>query len=161
MIVDAKDIRILRGSLVIGKISHIRGDIVPVEAGLLSWLESKRSSTFAFEVVDNGSTEIVEIEKTIPPEVEPEKVDIANGEGEILEPEIDKPISTEIVEEVPTEETGIGLEAVDATVSAALAQAGFDSVEKLRAATEDDLVRVKGIGIARARAILSEVNGGT
>lgn len=161
MIVDAKDIRILRGSLVIGKISHIRGDIVPVEAGLLSWLERKRSSTFAFEVVDNSSTEIVEIEKTISLEAEPEKVDIANGEGEILESEIDKPISTEIVEEVRSDETGIGLEAVDATVSAALAQAGFDSVEKLRVATEDDLVRVRGIGIARARAILSEVNGGT
>ena len=55
---------------------------------------------------------------------------------------------------VPSE---LPLASVDATVAASLVAAGWDSVEKLKTATEAELVTVKGIGISRARAILAEV----
>jgi DNA uptake protein ComE-like DNA-binding protein len=44
-------------------------------------------------------------------------------------------------------------------VTVALVAAGWESLEKLKTATVEDLVKVPGIGKARAAAILDEVRG--
>ena len=52
-----------------------------------------------------------------------------------------------------------GLDRLDDATRAVLASAGFDSDEKVRAASDDDLLKVDGIGPGRLKQIRTDVAG--
>lgn len=146
---------------------------------LFSWLLRKRSKVLQFEEVRPvvaGSTEGVDLdtgdqgEGSATGAGETDQGDLGGdthtGEGEELgggEGEENTgasvPAPASSLDAPAFTTSGPVLASIDAKVSAALAAAGWDTVEKLATATVEDLVKVQGIGKVRAEAILSEVRG--
>jgi len=162
----SRKIRIQKGAIQVDGVQHLTGKTVEVSEEVFHFLVSKRSPSLRFE-------EVTEEGEILPPftstpqapegqdngggEEGPESEDLTNGEGEELpdlEPITGKVEAAPVAAPAPA---GLGLKSVDAPLQATLAAAGFGSVEALRAATVPELVALRGIGKARALAILEEV----
>lgn len=168
-----KRVRVLRGTLAVGRESFGPGNVVSLDAGTVAWLLRKVGPTLRLEVVEADdvqpiSTGSEQHEDTTPPngtENGATGSETHTGEGEDLEEgggdeEQGGPAASVPAGEVSTSSPApYTLQALDAQVAAALVAAGWDSVEKLKGATVEELVKVKGIGKSRAQAILDEVRG--
>jgi len=167
----SKKIRIQKGAILVDGVQHLTGKTVEVSEELFRFLASKRSPSLRFEEVTEEG-EILPPSDLTPQALEgqdngggeegPESGDLTNGEG--VELHDLQPITADQEEGAPVapaspDPSGLGLKSVDAPLQAALAAAGFGSVEALKAATVPGLVAVRGIGKARAEAILQEVAG--
>lgn len=159
----SRRIRILKGAVHVGGVQHLPGQIVEVSEGVFQFLDGARSPTLRFEELVEG--EILPPASSPAPEGQdngggeegPGSESLTNGEGEELHdlvPVADKVETAPVVVPAPA---GLGLKSVDAPLQAALAAAGLGTVEALKAATAADLVAIRGIGKARAEAILQEV----
>lgn len=173
-----RTIRLLKGSVILGTIHHLAGG-KPFEVAeeIFHHLVASQSPTLqvvevvAAEIADALVGEALQDGRQDGRQDEgdgsaaqsgTEETDTHTGEGESFEDvgevaEVEGapfPSPAPAASPVPSE---LPLASVDATVAAALVAAGWDSVEKLKTATEAELVTVKGIGISRARAILAEV----
>ena len=173
-----KQVRILRGCVTVGQVKAGPGNVVSVDEGLLSWLEKKRSAILRFEVVEgetpDGGPDRSPSGGDVPPpppsndgatgdDHDEDDTDTHTGEGETVgdgDEEQDGQAATVPAGEVsPSSSVPYTLQALDARVTGALVAAGWDTLEKLKGATVDELVKVPGIGKARAAAILDEVRG--
>ena len=165
----SKKIRILKGSVLIAGQSYTPGKVVEVGDDLHAFLVRKRSNAMQFVTVEEEG-EILPPSGPGPSELEgqdngggeegPESGNLTNGEGEELhdlQPSTTSPEVVAPVASAPVAPGGLTLKAVDAPILAALAAAGFGTVEALKAATVPELVAVRGIGKSRALAILQEV----
>ena len=163
----AHALRILRGSIQVENTLHLPGGVVSVDSETLSHLQSvaNESPTLQFELVDAVSVPAASLQledegddtDTQAPDEGDEETP-TTGEGVQLEEEAPVVSEPAPVSASAAPAAGpLGLKSVDAKVAAALHAAGFDSVEALQAATVSDLVKVQGIGKARAEAILAEV----
>lgn len=169
-----RTIRLLKGSVILGTIHHLAGG-KPFEVAEEIFRHLVASQSPTLQVVEVVATEIADalvgeaLQDGRQDEGDgsaaqsgTEGTDTHTGEGESFEDvgevaEVEGapfPSPAPAASPVPSE---LPLASVDATVAAALVAAGWDSVEKLKTATEAELVTVKGIGISRARAILAEV----
>lgn len=175
-----KQVRILRGCVIVGQVKAGPGNVVSVDEGTLSWLLKKRSATLRFEVV--GERESPDMgdpgrapSGVVPPppsqddatgeDLDEDGMGSHTGEGETVGDEDEDEEQAAPAASVPAGEAGPSssvpytLQALDARVTVALVAAGWESLEKLKTATVEDLVKVPGIGKARAAAILDEVRG--
>lgn len=165
----ARLVRILKGCIVLENVRHLAGESFPVPEDVFQWLQKKRSATLVFEEV-GASHESQELQdgqdqdqgQQAPDQSDDHDEDTHTGEGEDVAGE--ETVAATAGASVPAPAPAappapspLPLASVDAVVAAALVAAGWDSVEKLKTATETDLVKVKGIGLSRARAILAEV----
>ena len=171
-----KQVRILRGCVTVGQVKAGPGTVVSVDEGLLSWLEKKRSAILRFEVVggetpDGGPDRSPSGVVPPPPSqddapgenLDEDGMGSHTGEGETVGDEDEEQAapaaSVPAGEAGPSSSVPYTLQALDARVTVALVAAGWESLEKLKTATVEDLVKVPGIGKARAAAILDEVRG--
>lgn len=173
-----KQVRILRGCVIVGQVKAGPGNVVSVDEGLFSWLLKKRSATLRFEVV--GERESPDMgdpgrapSGVVPPppsqddatgeDLDEDGMGSHTGEGETVGDEDEEQAapaaSVPAGEAGPSSSVHYTLQALDARVTVALVAAGWESLEKLKTATVEDLVKVPGIGKARAAAILDEVRG--
>lgn len=149
-------IRILRGAVQIGKNLHLPDAVVVVEDELLEFLKERICPTLDFELVEAAEAVIETIAKPVVSAVvdallpdgiqDEDAADHEEGEQVVSVPSADAPSSPAV----------FLLASVDSRVSDGLVAIGIDTLDKLKAATVDQLVQVKGIGKARAEAILAE-----
>lgn len=167
----ARTIRILKGCIFLGNVCHLAGEIFPVPEDVFQWLQKKRSATLNFEEaeihqeprelqggqgLDQGQQAPDQSDEHEDPTHTGEGEDVAGEEEVAATAGASVPAPAPVTPPAPS---ALPLASVDAVVAAALVAAGWDTVEKLKTATETDLVKVKGIGLTRARAILAEVLG--
>lgn len=144
------------------------GSVAVVDQETLDHLTAAQCATLQFEVVGEAAHAV---QPTAPEQVptetqnsgDEETTDLdapTTGEGDTLEEVEPEPehVPAETAQPVATS-LSLGLASVDQAVEAALAAAGYATREQLKGATVADLVKVKGIGKARAAAILAEVVG--
>lgn len=149
-------IRILRGAVQIGKTLHLPDAVVVVEDELLEFLKERICPTLDFELVSAAEAVIENVARPIvsaaagalPPDGIQGDGSADHEEGEQVEsvPSADAPSSPAV----------FSLVSVDSRVSEGLVAIGIDTLDKLKAATVEQLIQVKGIGKARAEAILAE-----
>ena len=166
----AQAICIIRGSIQSEGVLHLPGQVVVLADADLDRLVDNPTPTLVFELVEDvtegGS------KKRVPAVRQPvtSDDDVSNPLGEMAEGGSAAGESEEEeVVHVPATESdsapvasvagGISLPSVDEKVAAGLVAIGIDSIEKLKDATAEQLMTVKGIGKARAEAILAEAAG--
>lgn len=167
----AQAIRIIRGSIKSAGAMHLPGQVVVLSDADLERLVANPTPTLVFELVEDvteGSQKAEKASAKRQPVTSDDDVTKPLGEmvvcgsaaGSTEEDEVAHVPATE-VSSAPAAPAagGISLPSVDEKVAAGLAAIGIDSIEKLKSATAEQLMTVKGIGKARAEAILSEAAG--
>ena len=166
----AQAIRILRGSIQSEGALHLPGQVVVLADADLDRLVDNPTPTLVFELVEDATEggskkRAAAVRQPVTSDDDVSKplgeiVKCGSAAGESDEEEVVHVPATES-DSVPVASVagGISLPSVDEKVAAGLAAIGIDSIEKLKEATADQLITVKGIGKARAEAILSEVAG--
>lgn len=171
---DSRTIRVLKGSVQLAGVLHRAGEVFPVPEDVFQWLQGKRSPTLRFEEVgaaapaqnlQDGKQDDEHDDKDVQDSQQgQDETATHTGEGEDVagEEEVAATAGASVpapAPAAPPAPSPLPLASVDAVVAAGLVAAGWDTVEKLKTATQTDLVKVKGIGMTRARAILDEVAG--
>lgn len=167
----AQAIRIIRGSIKSAGAMHLPGQVVVLSDADLERLVANPTPTFIFELVEDvteGSQKAGSASSQRQTEAPSdgaskdlgEMVEGGSAAGTTEEDEVAHVPATE-ASSAPAAPAagGISLPSVDEKVAAGLAAIGIDSIEKLKSATAEQLMTVKGIGKARAEAILSEAAG--
>ena len=168
----AQAIRIVRGSILSGSDLHLPGDVVVLADADLARLVDNQTPTLVFDIVEdvtvtdgarkNGNATdreaLTSDDDTSKPVGEMVKAGSAAGDQDEEEGAF-VPASESESTPAASASNGISLPSVDEKVAAGLAAIGIDSIEKLKVATAEQLMTVKGIGKARAEAILAEAAG--
>lgn len=168
----SRTIRILKGSVTLKGVRHLAGEVFHVPEDVFQFLQRKTSASLRVEEVRavDPKDEDLQDGRQEPGAQGAQSGEHENeddttthtGEGENVagEKDVEATAGASVpasVPSTPSAPSSLPLASVDQVVAAGLVAAGWDSVEKLKTATETDLVKVKGIGLSRARAILQEV----
>lgn len=160
-------IQILKGLLVLDGSEYPKGATVEVEPSVLEWLKGKKSHTLDFSVVKGDKPKAA----AAPTDKAPADQGTTGASNQA--PDSQAPGSEEDQEDGDEDgdqegdqdggnadqgvQTVLGLKSVDAALEARLAEAGLDSLEKLREISAGKLTTIKGVGKLRAEAIKAEV----
>lgn len=161
-------IRILRGAVQIGKTLHLPDAVVVVEDELLEFLKERICPTLDFELVEAAEAVVSTVVSAAVDVVR----DALTSDDDVTRPAgpmvvtgsaADHEEGGEVVPvpstDTPSSPAVFSLSSIDSRVSEGLIAIGIDTLEKLKAATVEQLIQVKGIGKARAEAILAEAAG--
>lgn len=174
-------IQILKGLLVLDGSEYPKGATVEVEPSVLDWLKGKKSHTLDFSVVGADKPK-ASAPSNAPTDKGPAITGNAGssdqdpaaqggaGSGSDEDQEEDGDQDGDQDQELDQDgdqdqggdpdqgaQTVLGLKSVDAALEARLAEAGLDSLEKLREVSVGKLTTIKGVGKVRAEAIKAEV----
>lgn len=168
-------IQILKGLLVLDGSEYPKGATVEVEPSVLDWLKGKKSHTLDFSVVGADKPK-ASAPSNAPTDKGPATTGNAGssdqdpaaqggaGSGSDEDQEEDGDQENDQEQELdqggdPDQgaQTVLGLKSVDAALEARLAEAGLESLEKLREVSVGKLTTIKGVGKVRAEAIKAEV----
>lgn len=164
-------IQILKGLLVLDGREYPKGSTAEVDPSVLEWLKGKKSHTLDFSVVkgdkpkastaptdggyDNRGNSGSSDHGPDSPGAGFEEGQDGDQDGD-QEQEGDGDQYQGGSSDQGTK-TRLGLKSVDAALEARLAEAGLDSLEKLREISVGKLTTIKGVGKLRAEAIKAEV----
>lgn len=161
-------IRILLGAVQIGKTLHLPDAVVVVEDELLEFLKERICPTLDFELVEAAEAVV----STVVPAAVDVVRDALTSDDDVTRPAgpmvvtgsaADHEEGEEVVPvpstDAPSSPAVFSLASIDSRVADGLVAIGIDTLEKLKAATVEQLIQVKGIGKARAEAILTEAAG--
>ena len=158
-------ILILKGLLVLDGREYPKGSTAEVDSSVLEWLKGKKSHTLDFSVVKGDKPKAA----AAPTDKDPadqgttgasDQAPDSLGAGSDEDPEggdEDLDGDQDGGNADQGAQTVLGLKSVDAALEARLAEAGLDSLEKLREISVGKLTTIKGVGKLRAEAIKAEV----
>lgn len=167
-------IMILKGLLVLDGSEFHKGTTLEVDSETLAWLKGKRSPNLDFSEVkaeqksagkapkstDKGPAATGNQGSDKDPGA-PDAGDTEGGDDDLDQDPDSDPANDQGAEGAGNSDQGaqgaLGLKSVDAALEARLAEAGLDSLEKLREVSVGKLTTIKGVGKVRAEAIKAEV----
>lgn len=169
-------ILILKGLLVLDGKEYHKGSTAEVDLSVLEWLKGKKSHTLDFSVVKGDKPKAATAAPTDKGPADQGTTGASNqapdslGAGSEEDPEggdedLDGDQDGDQGQDGDQDggnadqaaQTVLGLKSVDAALEARLAEAGLDSLEKLREISVGKLTTLKGVGKLRAEAIKQEV----